>query len=63
LIDEKEYMRVLYQFAGQTPPDSIPTDPKPRMIAAGPQNTTGQPSEKSKIDIAPEGDVTVKAEE
>ena len=64
LIDEKEYMRVLYQFAGQTPPDSIPTDPKPRVVdAAVPQNTTGQPSEKSKIDIAPDtGNVTVKAD-
>jgi hypothetical protein len=66
LVDEKEYMRIVYQFAGQTAPDDIPTEPKSRLPeptrAASPQNPVEQPAGKSPTDISPAGDVTVKAE-
>jgi hypothetical protein len=63
LIDAKEYVRLVYQFAGQTAPE-VPENPVPRTVAS-PANSSGTaPNQnKSKTNINDQGDVTVKAEE
>jgi hypothetical protein len=35
LIDQDEYIRLVYQFAGQTPPEHIPDDPAAACTAHG----------------------------
>jgi hypothetical protein len=63
LIDEQEYMRVVYQFAGQTAPEDIPSEPKSRVIAVGQPTSSPGKTPKSMTDITPDGEVTVKGVE
>jgi hypothetical protein len=62
LIDAKEYMRLVYQFAGQTAPD-VPENPVPRVAQAGPAVPGVGVSAKSKINQSDDGEVTIKGED
>ena len=64
LIDSKEYVRLVYQFAGQNPPEVIPLDPEPRTLpqAAASGSASSQPPTAPLVDVTPDGNVNVKGE-